>query len=244
VKGRTLTQDGPRLTASIAGQTLADLTLGQASVSAGDVDCASAGPGGASIPAAQLACTARSLALVDVTTRGGRTRFSGAADRRHAGRRVDVIAQWNGRVVARPIVQDDGSFAASAGLPPKALRRSNRARYQARIGNERSLGLKLFRRMLVDRMTSSDGMVRITGHVVGLARPVQAITIKRRVSCAREVTARTIKPDRTGHFSVTIPAPPTGQLAVYRLQTRVPSGLRGGRLFQTFTLPRAVELHR
>jgi hypothetical protein len=43
---------------------------------------------------------------------------------------------------------------------------------------------------------------------------------------------------------VTTPAPPTGQAAVYRLQTSVPRSARSPKLFPTFTLPRAVELRR
>jgi hypothetical protein len=48
----------------------------------------------------------------------------------------------------------------------------------------------------------------------------------------------------TGRFAVTIPAPPTGQAAVYRLQTSVPRSARNAKLFPSFTLPRAVELRR
>jgi hypothetical protein len=51
---------------------------------------------------------------------------------------------------------------------------------------------------------------------------------------------RTFEPNA----SVTIPAPPTGQAAVYRLQTSVPRNARSPKLFPTFTLPRAVELRR
>jgi hypothetical protein len=54
-------------------------------------------------------------------------------------------------------VLGNGTFQARGALPPKALRMSNRARYQARIGNERSLDLKLYRRMLIEQMSSSDG---------------------------------------------------------------------------------------
>jgi hypothetical protein len=50
VQGGTLTQDGPHLAVSVAGLTIADLALGQASVSRGDVDCRLSGgvgdPGG------------------------------------------------------------------------------------------------------------------------------------------------------------------------------------------------------
>jgi hypothetical protein len=253
----TLTQQGPRIVVSVAGQPLADLTAGQASVSRGDVVCARdggrGGPDGGSdgtggldaVPLAQLACTSRKLALIDVLNRGRRTRFYGAADPQYVGRRVDVVSLWNGKAVARPTVLADGTFAATAALPPKALRSSNRARYQARIGGERSLELKLYRRMLVEQMTSRDGTVTIKGRVLRpLAKPVRAITIKRRVSCTSEVTVRSVKPDKSGRFAVTIPAPPTGQAAVYRLQTSVPRSARNPKLFPTYTLPRAVELRR
>jgi hypothetical protein len=261
--GDTLTQRGSQLTVSIAGQPVADLVLGQASVSRGDVDCMLSGSGGGAgggrgagaggeqgvdggaLPAAQLACTSRKLALIDVLDRGSYARLYGAADLRYAGRRVDVVSLWNGKVVARPIVLPDGTFRARGALPPKALRRSNRARYQARIGTERSLELKLFRRMVVEEMSSSEGDVTIRGRVLGpLGKPTHAITIKRRVSCTREVTVKSVKPSGSGRFAITIPAPPTGQAAVYRLQTSVPKDARSPKPFATFTLPRAVELRR
>jgi hypothetical protein len=110
---------------------------------------------------------------------------------------------------------------------------------------ERSLDLKLLRRMLVEQMSSSDGDVMIKGRIVGpLGKPRRAITIKRRVSCTRDVTVKAVKPNASGRFAVTIPAPPTGQAAVYRLQTSVPRSARNAKLFPSFTLPRAVELRR
>jgi hypothetical protein len=155
VVGDTLTQRGPQLTVTVAGQPLADLALGQASVSSGDVNCArdadrgdvddgdaptgGGGGGGGAVPLAQLACTSRKLALIDVLARDGYARLQGVADPRYVGRRLEVVSRWNGKVVARPIVLADGTFQARGALPPKSLRTSNRARYQARIGNERSL---------------------------------------------------------------------------------------------------------
>jgi hypothetical protein len=59
-----------------------------------------------------------------------------------------------------------------------------------------------------------------------------------------DVTVQAVKPNASGRFAVTIPAPPTGQAAVYRLQTSVPRSARNAKLFPTFTLPRAVELRR
>jgi hypothetical protein len=158
---------------------------------------------------------------------------------------VNVVSLWNGKTVARPVVRSDGTFLAKGRLPPAALRGSNRARYEARIGKERSLRLKLFRRLLVSGMSSTNGNVTITGRVVRpLGNPPSAITIKRRVSCTKDAVVRTVTPDRAGRFSVTIAAPPTGQAAVYRLQTSVRKHAGSSKLFPTFTLPRAVELRR
>jgi hypothetical protein len=99
--------------------------------------------------------------------------------------------------------------------------------------------------MLVTEMTSREGKVTIAGRVIGpLANPARSITIKRRVSCTKDAEVASVKPDRSGHFSVTIAAPPTGQAAVYRLQTSVRKHAGNPKLFPTFTLPRAVELRR
>jgi hypothetical protein len=236
--GGTLTQKGLQLFLAIAGQTVADVTLGQATIAQGDVAC-----GALAVSAAQLQCTARKLVLIDVLEREGYARLYGAADRKYIGKRVSVVSSWNGKVVARPIVRRDGTFLAKGKLPPRALRRTNRARYQARIGKEKSLRLKLFRRMLVTRMTSANGKVTIAGRIVlPLGNPVQRITIKRRVSCTKNVVEKTLRPDAKGRFSVTLGAPPTGQAAVYRLTTKVRKNTRNRKLFPTFTLPRAVAL--
>jgi hypothetical protein len=69
------------------------------------------------------------------------------------------------------------------------------------------------------------------------------IVVSRRVSCKdREVVAR-IRPSRTGAFKVTVDAPPRTLAAVYRLSTRVRGTARNPKLFDTFTLPRAVEIN-
>jgi hypothetical protein len=239
VQNGTLTQKGLQVFVALGGQTVADLTLGQASISQGDVGCAQP------VSAAQLQCTTRKLALIDVLERKGYARLYGAADRSLIGKRVNIVGSWNGKTVARPTVARDGTFVAKGKLPPVALRHGNRARYQARIGKERSLRLKLFRRMLVTQLSSRAGKVTIKGRVVlPLGQPIQKITIKRRVSCTKNVVVKSLRPDSKGRFSITLGGPPSGQAAVYRLATKVRKNLHNRKLFPTFTLPRAVELRR
>jgi len=257
--GNRLTQRALRVEVSIAGQNVADLVVGEASVSGANLECAPAAAPAptTTAPAAapvtkvapvtatelSLQCTTRRLVLTDVLRSGSRVRLLGAADKRFVGRRVGIVFSATGRQVATAVVRKDGSFATSAPLPPRAIRSTNRARYIARIGKEKSLDLKLERRMFVNTVRASNGRVTINGRVTRpLGSPVQTITLVRRVSCKKTEVVKRFKPTRTGSFRVNVAAPARQQAAVYRLGTRVRKSARNPKLFPTFTLPRAVEL--
>jgi hypothetical protein len=237
--GTRLVQQALNVNVSALGQTLADLVLGEARVSAAGVNCSPA----AARTAAQLQCTHRRLVLADVVRRNGRVRLVGAADRRLIGRRVNINFTATGRRVATAVVKRDGSFAATSRLQAKAFRGSNRERFQAVLGREKSLDLKLYRRMRVDATHASRGKVTIAGRVLPpLAHPARAIEVRRRVSCNREAVVARVHPDRSGRFRVTVAAPPKQLAAVYRLKTRVRKHARNPKTYETFTLPRAVAL--
>ncbi|HEU4977329.1 MAG TPA: hypothetical protein VFT42_00390, partial [Solirubrobacteraceae bacterium] len=221
------------------GLSLLNVDLGHASVAGAGVQCSAPQ---ASVANLSLQCTTRKLTLIDVLQQGDHVQLLGAADKKYIGRRVSIVFTHTGKVVATPVVRPDGTFTATAPLPPKGIRFSNLSRYQARIDRERSLNLKLFRRMVTQSMTVKDGKVTIAGEVVRpLAAPARAIIVKQRVSCSRLVTVGTIRPDKNGRFRVTLPGPPNQQAAVYRLQTQVRKNTRNKKLYPTFTLPRAVE---
>jgi hypothetical protein len=236
-----LTQRALSVNVSVLGTQLADLTIGEASVGQQDVTCAPAG----GVAQQALECTTRRLTLIDVLPGSRRVQLYGAADKRFIGRRVSIFFTADGRRVATAVVRRDGTFRASAPMPSRRIRGSNAARYQARIGRERSLRLKLQRRMIVRSVRVSGNRVRITGRISRpLASPVREIVVKRRVSCKRNAVVARIKPSRTGTFSVSVPAP-SGQLAaVYRFSTRVRKTARNPKTFPTFTLPRFVDLGR
>jgi hypothetical protein len=237
--GTTLVQQALNVNVSALGQTLADLVLGEARVSAAGVNCSPA----AARAAAQLQCTHRRLVLADVVERAGRVRLVGAADRSLIGRRVNINFTGTGRRVATAIIKRDGSFAATSKLQGKSLRGTNRERFQAVLGRQKSLDLKLSRRMRVASTRASHGKVTITGRVLPpLAQPGRAIEVRRRVSCNRDVVVGRVHPDRAGRFRVTVPAPPKQLAAVYRLKTWVRKHTRNPKTFETFTLPRAVAL--
>jgi hypothetical protein len=159
------------------------------------------------------------------------------------GKPVTIRFAATGKDVARATVKPDGSFTTTAPMPPRAIRGTNRARYVARSGKERSLNLKLARRMVVESVKSADGEVTITGRVVKpLAAPAAPIVLKRRVTCSKLETVKTFKPDASGRFRVTTKAPDGLAATVYRLQTRVRKTASNPKTFPTFTLPRAVDL--
>jgi hypothetical protein len=221
---------------SIAGQQLADVVAGEAVVGAGDVGC-----GGVADLA--LECTLRRIVLIDVFEEAGRVRLLGAADRRYVGRRVRIRFMADGRTVARPKVRRDGTFRATAPLPDAVVRDTNRARYEASIRKQRSMRLKLMRRMRVSEMERRGGVVTIAGRVVGpLTTPLRPVLVKRRVTCRDWKVVKRFTPRPDGSFRVRLKAPQDGEAAVYRMTTRVKLYDWFPKTYPTFTLPRFVDL--
>ena len=245
-----LTQQALRVQASIAGQAIADVTLGEARVRAVGVDCAPPAPPAATptpqpATATELAlqCTKRRLVLQDVSARNGRVRLLGAADKALAGKTVSIRFLATGKRVATAKIRSDGRFSTTARMPSKRVRSTNKARYLASVGREKSLDLKLQRRMVLTGVAVKNGKVTIAGRVIRpLTSPVSTITVKRRVSCKKNVVVARIKPKRNGTFRVTVDAPDAQLAATYRLGTYVRKTTRNAKRYPTFTLPRSVDL--
>lgn len=241
--GDMLRQQALRVQIAVAGQSLVDLTVGEAIVRASGACGAAVDPGQQAATDLVLGCTTRRLVLTDVQERGGRVRLLGVADRSLAGQTVSLRFRHDNTVVARATVGAAGNFSASAALPARRLRGTNGARYEARVGRERSLALKLRRRMVISAARSDDGKVILSGRVVRpLGRPVAKIVVSRRVSCRRSEVVRRVKPDRNGRFRIRVDAPEGELAAVYRLSTRVRKSTSNRKTFPTFTLPRAISL--
>jgi hypothetical protein len=235
----SLTQRAMGLDLRVANLPILDVVMGEASIRAGTL------PGGTAAPSATAAlqCTTRRLVLIDVVQKGGRVQILGAADRRYIGRTVDIVFTGTNRRVARARVRRDGTFTTTAPLPRRTLRATNRARYQARVGREQSLRLKLQRRMIVRSLRVERGKVRISGRVTRpLAAPARTIEVRRRESCKKWVLVKRIRPRRDGTFSTTVAAPSGKLAATYRFATRVRKTRRNPKTFPTFTLPRHVDL--
>lgn len=228
-----LTQRALTAHVSLLNQPLLDAVIGEATVTGKDR---------AEDPL--LACTTRRLVLTDVYERKGRVKLEGVADPRFVGKTVGIYFQADGKRVATAKVNKDRGFTTTASLPRKDLRATNKARYQARIGKDRSFNLKLQRRMVVTDTKSADGKVTFTGRVTKpLTKPPTSITVKRRLSCKKWERVGTIKPSSSGSFKLTVKAPPkTDGAVVYRLSSRVHKNTTNKKTYPTYTLPLGVNI--
>jgi uncharacterized delta-60 repeat protein len=190
-----------------------------------------------------LGCSGHRLTLTDVLQRGHRVILNGVADSTLVGKPVDVVFAGRKRV-AHTIIKADGTFAATAPLPPAKIRATNKARYRAQSGGQRSLDLKLTRRLILQPPTSANGKVTIVGQVLRpLAKPIATIAVQQQVTCTRRVTVAHLRPNSSGRFRFTFAAPAGQTAAVYRLATQVRKTARRLRTFPTFSLPEPVDIH-
>ncbi|HEX3874706.1 MAG TPA: hypothetical protein VHW26_11210 [Solirubrobacteraceae bacterium] len=232
-----LTQTALHLNVTLLGQSIADLTVGQARVSQDSVQCTSP------VAVASLQCTNRKLTLIDVLQHGNHTYVTGAAQSNLIGKKVGIFFTHTGKRVGTATVRKSGLFSTNVPLPPANLRMSNSARYYAKYGEQTTLKLKFSRRMHITHLTSSGGKVRISGTVTQpLLSPVRKIVIRRRISCTKSVTVKTLVGNSAGTFSTTLAAPPSKQAGVYRATTFVRQNTHSTKPFPTFTLPGYVQI--
>src|SRR3954471_18969950 len=144
--GDSVTQRGPAVDVTVAGQQILHAVLGEATAGAANVRCTRAALTPTDV---SLQCTKRRLVLVDVLEQRRRVLLTGVADQRLAGRTVGIRFTADGRVVAHAKGHRHRSLRTNAPPPAGRLRGTNRARYQARVGDEISLSLKLRRRMIL-----------------------------------------------------------------------------------------------
>jgi hypothetical protein len=243
VAGEKLTRRALQIQIELGGMALLDAVVGEATVDATGVSCGSLAAAALGLGPGKSACTTRRLTLIDVVQRGNKVKLQGAADpRRFAGSSVRIVSRWNGKTITTRKVAKSGLFSATLKLPPRAIRHTNRARYQAVIGHERSLSLKLDRRMIVTAVRKAGTRkVTLSGRVSRpLGTPVQEISVTRRISCGNVRVVARFKPDSNGRFKVTLKAPRTDRVYTFRFRTKVRYSTAFTRLFRTYTLPQYV----
>ena len=189
-----------------------------------------------------LACTKRPLVLNDVLVHGDRVLLEGSAAEDLHGKEVKLIFDGH-KQVATATIAADGEFSTSAPLPPVRVRDSNSARYMAALGSQRSLDLKLTRRLILEPPKFSDGTVTLVGQVLPpLGKPVASVSVQQQLECGKATAAGTFKPSRDGHFHITLKVPAAAKAGVYTLITKVVAKPGAKHGFTTYSLPLPVLL--
>jgi hypothetical protein len=191
-----------------------------------------------------LGCSKRSLVLNDVLIRGRRVALNGSAAKSLVGKKVKIIFD-SGKPVASATVQANGQFSTTAPLPPARLRNSNSARYIAESGAQRSLDLKLTRRVNLEPPKFAGGRVTLVGQVVApLTKPVAPVSVEQQLECGKSSKVLTFTPPASGRFQVTISGiPANAKAGIYRLSSIVAQSTASAKHgFPTFSLPLPVAL--
>jgi hypothetical protein len=197
------------------------------------------------VGAAYQPCVAGKVRLIDVYPSGREVHLFGVAATTFAGQ---VVHFWfAGKPIrAAATVQPDGTFNATAPMPPPRVRATNNARYQARVGAVSSLNLKLERRSYVTSIAASGGKVTITGYITRpLAKPARGLQVRESTDCSgsnERTVAKNMRIAPDGHYTVSVPAPTGRSVAFYRLLTQVRQSTGSPRLHPTFTLLRGVTI--
>lgn len=252
IVGDQLTQQALTLSVSLLSQPILSGTIAQARVGAGAPGCVpeTTGPGVKNpdkytSPEAEafLQCANRAIDLIDVFGQGSRTFVQGVAERKYVGQTATIYLAHGKKKVGTVKVGADGLFSTKVALPPKSIRKTNKARYYAVIDGKKTRALKFARRMETRGLTASSDSVTFRGRVVGpLQKRQQKVTIKQRITCKTYKTVATVKPDSKGNFTAKIKAPAGDGAVIYRAQTKVGKKKNAKRLSPTFTLPRVVGL--
>ncbi len=184
-----------------------------------------------------LGCSKRPLVLNDVLIHGGRVELEGSAAKTLDGKKVKIVFD-GGKVVATATVAADGQFSTTAALPPARLRNSNSARYMAESGSERSLDLKLTRRLALEPPKFSGGAVTLVGQVLPpLTKPVASVTVQQQLECGKTTVVTHFTPSKTGTFHIRFPVPAAAKAGIYRLTSTVTQKAGSKHGFATYSLP-------
>jgi streptogramin lyase len=200
------------------------------------------------IPSA-VGCTPNRLILTDVYPSGGKTRLLGVAPPAAIGKQITITSTWNKKTVATAKVGGDGSFSASATLPPASLRASNRARYAAHLGATTSSALKFARRLYTTAVTASGRTITFKGFATRpLATPLAPITIRASAACSTLASGpivATVTPSKSGTFTASVTLPTDLQTAAsvyFRAETKVRKSTKNKKIYPTYTLVRGIKV--
>jgi hypothetical protein len=133
----------------------------------------------------------------------------------------------------------NGEFVARVKRPP--ARFFNKVRYRARVGQFRSVALKLPQSLETRSVRRVGELIEVRGRVKrALLGPKREPVVIKRLLCGRLTTVGSARPNRRGAYVVRFAAPAGSEAALYRAETRVRARPGSRRLVRQFA--RAVGI--
>jgi hypothetical protein len=183
-----------------------------------------------------LACSGRSITLLQLGVAGGKVQLAGLTLRSSAAKTVTLIAHPGG-TVGTALVRSDGTFSATVKRP--TAKTIANVRYEAVLGTAHSARFKLLRQFTVTSTTSNAAGTTIRAKLIGHVAPNATLTVYRQLTCSTRQVFKRIRIPRSHQLTITFPRPPaTDQVAYYRLVVKV--ARNGTSRPTTATLPVAV----
>ncbi|HTA36392.1 MAG TPA: hypothetical protein VK761_06720 [Solirubrobacteraceae bacterium] len=232
---------GASSTSSTTSTSGGAITTGLASSVPGAIPVASTA---AAVEALLLGCGTSRVVLNDAYINGSRVAIAGSAAKSLIGKKVRILFGLADKQVATATVGAGGEFATSAPLPPAKIREALSTRYTAEIGSERSLHLKLTRRLQLQPPTAPGSTVELTGQIeLPLTKPIAPIVVEQQLECGKTAVVDRVTPPPSGRFRISLPAPAGAKAAIYTLKSSVAANrhslIHG---FTTYSLPLPVAL--
>jgi hypothetical protein len=198
----------------------------------------------AAVEALLLGCGSSRIVLNDAYIDGSRVAIAGSAAKSLIGKRVKILFGRADRRVATATVGAGGAFTTTAPLPPAKIREALSTRYTAEIGSERSLHLKLTRRLQLQPPTASGTTVELTGQVQPpLRKPIAPIVVEQQLECGKAAIVGRVTPPPSGRFRISIAVPASAKAAIFTLKSSVAANSRStSHGFTTYSLPLPVSL--
>jgi hypothetical protein len=198
----------------------------------------------AAVEALLLGCSRSQLVLNDAYIHGSRVLLIGSAAKSLIGKKVKIIFGTGSQQVASTTVKANGEYSTTAPLPPARIREALTTRYTAEIGSQRSLHLKLTRRLELEPPKASAGTVTLSGRVfLPLTKPISPIVVEQQLECGKTTVIDTFTPPASGLFHLTLRVPANARAGIYTLKSKVAANLHAVRHgFTTYSLPLPVIL--
>lgn len=192
-----------------------------------------------------LACSKQRVLLTEVYPSGGKVILRGVASSTLIGQQVAIRSLGEkGKIVAKAKVQTNGAFSVVAKAPKnKKLARSSKARYQAAVGPNKSLALKLQRRMYTfEAYRTQGGSLYVAGTLTKPFPKNAKVQISMRVNCSTWKTVKVTRASSSGKWGTIVPISSNATSLVFRAQSNVKKSARSKRTTRTYTLPSALQL--